>query len=79
MVADVVDVAVQIGNTALQRRQVLGVEFFQIATTVVLERANRAHQHHRRWTQAGLAALDINKLFSAQVGTKASFGDHIVA
>ena len=78
MGAHVVDMALQVGDAFFQGAQVFLVQLLKVAAAVVLERANRSHQHHGRGPQARLAALDINKLLGPQVSTKAGLGDHVV-
>ena len=68
----------QVDHAFFQGIQVLAVQLFDILTTVVLERANGCYQHASRWGEASFAALDVNELFSTQVGTEACLGHYII-
>ena len=71
--------ALQIGNAALDRVHVGGVEVSGLDAAVVLQCTQRGDHHAGVRAQARLAALDVNELLSAQVGTEAGLGDHVLA
>ena len=58
-----------------------GVRLVQLClghTAVVLERAHRRHQHDGRRVQPGIAALDVEEFFRAEVRAETGFGDDII-
>ena len=75
VVADVVDVPLEIRDALLERRQALLREVADGDAAVELERAHRCDEHDDVGSQAGLAALDVDELLGAQVGAEAGFGD----
>ena len=79
VLAHVVHMALQVGNAALDRVHIGGVEVFGLDTAVVLQGAQRSHDHTGVRAQAGLAALDVDELLRPQVGTEAGLGDHVFA
>ena len=74
----VVDVTIEIGDARLQRREILVPEIRDLDAPVKLQRADRGDNHPGRRLQTRLAALDIDKLLSAQVRTETRLCDHIV-
>ncbi len=57
-------------------QRLAGADIEQAA--VGLEAAHRGHQHHAGGGDAGLAALDVEKLLQPHVGAKACLGHHVV-
>ena len=43
------------------------------------QRLDGCDQHYGVWLQAGFAALDVEKLLRAKIGTETRLGDDIVA
>ena len=74
----VLDVALEIDQSLLQRGDVLLAHFLHVDAAVVLQRAHGGHDHGRGWAQARLAALDVEELLGAQVRAEARLGHHVV-
>ena len=70
--------AQQIGQTALERVEVLLGKRRLRKTAVHLERADRGNQHHSVGGEPSRAALDVEKFLSAEVGAEARLGDGII-
>ena len=77
-VADVVDVALEVHEAALQRAQVFARQVLDVVAAVELQRAHGGHHHRGRRPQAALAALDVDELLGPQVGAEAGLGHHVV-
>ena len=75
---DVVDVAFEVGHAFFQCGQILGAQFLHGNAAVVLEGTHGGDDDAGIGPEAGLAALDVEKLLGAQVGAEAGFGDDIV-
>ena len=74
----VLDVAAEIGAAFLHRLDVLLTEIFLLDAAVHLHRPHRRDDDCRGRLQAGLAALDVEEFFSAEIGAEAGFGHDIV-
>ena len=77
-VLHIVYVLQQVGQALLQGLQVLVVQIRLGNAAVIFQRPDGGHDHHRGGLQPHHAALDVHELLSAQVGSEAGFGDHIV-
>ena len=77
--ADVIQMALEIGAAIQHGRHVFLIEAVLLHAAVVLERADGSHQHHAVRVDARRAALDIDKLFRAQIGAEARLGHGIIA
>ena len=69
----------QVGKARLERLEVLLVELVFRHAAVVLKRADRGHHNHGVGLEACQAALDVEELLRAQIGTETSLGDGVVA
>ena len=78
MVADVVEVPFQVGDSSFQALQVFPFQGGLVGSPVVLERAQGGHQHHQVGAESGLAALDVDKLLGAQIGSESGLGHQVV-
>ena len=78
VLADVVDVAIDVRHALHQRVRVLAVDVLDLGAARVLQRARRADEHRGARAQARLAALDVDELLGAQVGAEAGFRDDVV-
>ena len=78
VVADVVDVAIDVRHALHQRVRVLAVDVLDLGAARVFQRARRADEHRGDRAQARLAALDVDELLGAQVGAEAGFRDDVV-
>ena len=78
LVAHVADVPLQICNAFFQRREVFLVDLLEIRAAVKFEGADGCDDHHRGRPQSGLAALDVDELFCAEVGAEARLRHHVV-
>ena len=76
---DILHMLEQIGQSALQRLQVLLAQFILRHAAVVLQRLYRGHNDHGGGRQARIAALDVQKLLRAQVRAEARLRHHIIA
>ena len=82
----ILDVGLQVGQTRFEQFQVLfGVFGSQRCASrdswsaaVHLERAHGGNHHHAVGDQAGVAALDVEEFFHADVGAETGFGDHVI-
>ncbi len=63
---------------ALERLQVLLLEVVLLDAAVHLQRADGGDQHHAVGLEPGLAALDVEEFFRAEIGAEAGFRHHIV-
>ena len=79
ILADVLDVLLQVDCTGLERIQVFLAQFLFRHTAVVLECTDGCHEDNAVRMQAGLAALDVEEFFCAQVCTEACLGYRIVS
>ena len=77
-VLDVRDVLQEVGQASLDGLEVLLGELGLGHAAVVLEGAHGGNDDHGGGVEAGHAALDVEELLGAQVGTKAGLGDHVV-
>ena len=68
----------QIGQALFQRLQILLVQIRFGHTAVVLQGADRCHDHHRGGPQSGHPALDVHKFLSPQVRGEARLGHGVV-
>ena len=69
----------QVGKARLERLEVLLVERVFRHAAVVLKRTDRGHHDHGVGLEACQAALDVEELLRAQIGTETSLGDGVVA
>ena len=69
----------QVGGTGLDGLEVGLVQVSLGHAAVALEGAHGGHQHAGTGCNACIAALDIEELFCAQIGTKACFGNGVVS
>jgi len=60
-------------------RQVFCLQRLGVGAAVVLDRAHRRDDHCNVRPQTRLTALDVDKLFRAEVSTEACFRHHIVS
>ena len=74
----VFDMSSKVRAAILNSRDILGPQISLADAAVHLHRAYRGNQHNRLWRNTGLAALDVHELFGSEIGTKASFGHHII-
>ena len=70
---------IEVGEAALERRQILLAQGVLGDAAMHLERAHGGDDHRRLRGQAGLAALDVEELLGAEIGAEAGLGDHVVA
>ena len=75
---DVLDVAAEIGAALLHRLDVLLAEVFLLDAAIHLHGAHGGDDDRGRRLQAGLAALDVEEFFRAEIGAETGFGDDIV-
>ena len=78
MLAQVIDVPVQISETGAQCGQVLLTQILACDTAVEFERANRGNQYRCRGADARRAAFYVDELLGTQISTKARLGHHVV-
>ena len=78
VVADIGDVTIEVSQSFLERFEVLLRQVLARNTAVEFQRSNRRYQNRGRGAKTRRAAFDIDKFLSAQVRTKACFGDNIV-
>ena len=76
---DVLHVAQQVGQAALQGFQVLRAQVGLGHAAVVLQGADGGHDDHSAGLKTGHAALDVQELLCAQVCAEARLGHNIVA
>ena len=68
----------QVGQTLLQSLQVLVVQLGLGHAAVILQGADGGNDDHGVGVEPASAALDVQELLSAQVGSEASLGDGVV-
>ncbi len=78
LVVNVVDMPLQVDQPLLQGLDILLRQIRDRDATVILERPHGRHDHRRRRLQSGFAALDVNELLGAEVGTEARLRHHVV-
>ena len=74
----VLDVAAQIAEACVQRRKVFLLEIFLFDAAMHLERPDGGDDDDAGRLQTRLAALDVDELLRAEIGTEARFRDDIV-
>ena len=74
----VADMALQVDRAGLYGRGVGLAERGFGHAAVRFQRAHRGDQHDGRRVQAGVAALDVQELFRAQVGAEAGLGHDVI-
>ncbi len=75
----IVDMALEIGEALLERRDILLLEIVLGDAAMHLERADGGDDHGAIGLQPGLAAFDVEEFLGAEIGAEAGFGHHIVA
>ena len=78
-VLEVLNVGVEVDETLLQGFDVGLADFGERHSAVPFEGLGRSDEHHRGGGEARGAALDVEELFGAEVGTEARFRDGVVA
>ena len=74
----VLDVTAQIATTGFNRFNILAIKIFFRDTAVHFHGADSGDQYDSRRCYASLAAFNIQKFLSTQVGTKTGFGYNVV-
>ena len=68
----------QVGGTGLDGFEVRLVEVGLCHAAMALEGADGRHQHAGAGSDPSIAALDVQELFSAQIGAEARLGDDVI-
>ena len=74
----ILDMAAEIGAALLHRFDVFRAEIVLLHPAIHLHGAHCRHDHGGGRLETGLAALDIEELFRAEIGAEACLGHHIV-
>src|SRR5689334_20688828 len=76
--ADILDMALEIGEAFFQCGKVLSLQVFLGYATMHLERPDGGDDHDAVGFETRLATLDVEELLGAEIGAKSGFGDDIV-
>ncbi len=68
----------EVRHAGFQRLEVLGLEVFLLDAAVHLQRADGRDDHRAVGRKPGLAALDVEEFFAAEVGAETGFGHDVV-
>ena len=79
MIAYVVDVALEVRDALFESSEILDLQLLDLGTAVELQRTHGGHYHDHVRPQAGLAALDVDEFFGAEIRAESGFGNHIVS
>ena len=74
----VLDMAAEIGETLLERLDILLLEIVLADAAMHLERAHRGDDDRRRRMKAGLAAFDVEEFLRTEIGAEARFGHDVI-
>src|SRR5262245_30289151 len=65
----------EVGQSPLERAEILRGELRLLRAAVHLERTDRGHEHRGLGIQARGATLDVEEFFGTEVRSEAGFGD----